>query len=262
MDIVYEVYNPGGNITALVTSPVSKDYLIWIAKYILKNEPSVEQVGKVKKEQQNKCKLWMSGGEFCGNACRSAAAYMKMRFNQPNSQIYINGIKVEAESNKQSNTITLRKADLIQETKCLDVGETLIIQKDMTQFIIQESSTLYGKVINKEQAQKIKDVYKLDNKAVAIVFLDNNSKIRPFVWVKDVDSFYEETACLSASISSAIVLSNGKNNFETSIIQPSSEVFKIKISETITVSGKCQLARVCKIAQGELQNFIYGEIEK
>ena len=72
--VEYVKYIPGGNDTALVLkkdfSPEEKKA---INDEILENDKSIEQVGFVEKGKEPE--LQMSGGEFCGNATRSAASY-------------------------------------------------------------------------------------------------------------------------------------------------------------------------------------------
>ena len=65
---------PGGNDTALV---LKKGYTpkekIAINNAILENDKTIEQVGFV--DSNYEPELQMAGGEFCGNATRSAAYY-------------------------------------------------------------------------------------------------------------------------------------------------------------------------------------------
>ena len=62
MDISYKIYNPAGNITALV---LGDEYNLnqkkLINNMIMKKEPKVEQVGFVSKKYK---RLTMAGGEF------------------------------------------------------------------------------------------------------------------------------------------------------------------------------------------------------
>lgn len=74
MEIKYNIYYPSGNTTALV---IGSDYLQFrkrINESIMKMHNNIEQVGFVFVEN-DVYKLEMAGGEFCGNATRSAAYY-------------------------------------------------------------------------------------------------------------------------------------------------------------------------------------------
>ncbi len=74
---------------------------------------------------------------------------------------------------------------------------------------------------------KIKKV-NIADKAVGIVLVEDN-KIYPFIWVKDINTLYFETACGSASIAYALLQFNKtkKNNYV--VKQPSGYEFEIEI---------------------------------
>lgn len=72
-DVIFNIYNPGGNITALVIdNDYDKDKKRKINDYLLKKYTYVEQVGFMKNNN-----LEMAGGEFCVNASRCAIYYLK-----------------------------------------------------------------------------------------------------------------------------------------------------------------------------------------
>lgn len=75
IDVTYTKIDPSGNITVLVESPVEAWLRPWAAEQICLAEPDTEQVGFVS-APEGSCdfRLDMAGGEFCGNACLSAAA--------------------------------------------------------------------------------------------------------------------------------------------------------------------------------------------
>lgn len=80
MELELYVANPAGNITALVTTPVLPEDYVALAQKIIQSplvEPTtgraIEQVGYIQKMEEGQVHLEMMGGEFCGNATRSAA---------------------------------------------------------------------------------------------------------------------------------------------------------------------------------------------
>ena len=80
--IEYSIFDPTGNITALVESPVERARQPEAAAWILQKHPEVEQVGFVdfgSRENTLQGSLRMAGGEFCGNASMSAAALCALR---------------------------------------------------------------------------------------------------------------------------------------------------------------------------------------
>lgn len=79
----YSIFDPAGNITALVEGDVLPEKRPLIASQIMKSHPEVEQVGFVQFANSDKrgfnAELNMAGGEFCGNASMCTAALYAMR---------------------------------------------------------------------------------------------------------------------------------------------------------------------------------------
>jgi len=71
--ISYSIFDPTGNITALVESPVEPERRSAVAAALMRRHPEVEQVGFFR-IAEGRPELNMAGGEFCGNASMSAAA--------------------------------------------------------------------------------------------------------------------------------------------------------------------------------------------
>ena len=76
MTIDYLVADPSGNTTILVLTPVPKEeHSALAAKLLALPGIEAEQVGYVTREAGKPLRVDMMGGEFCGNASRSAAAW-------------------------------------------------------------------------------------------------------------------------------------------------------------------------------------------
>ena len=89
--IEYVVMNPSGNITVLVTSDVEDESEYWfVAKKLLKLEPTAEQVGFLKYDDESNIVLNMAGNEFCGNATMSAAVYYGIIHGLNNENVVVN----------------------------------------------------------------------------------------------------------------------------------------------------------------------------
>ena len=76
----YRIFDPTGNITALVEDTVDVSQQPSVAAAIMQKHPNVEQVGFVTLGGDLPA-LRMAGGEFCGNASMSAAALIAMEQN-------------------------------------------------------------------------------------------------------------------------------------------------------------------------------------
>lgn len=72
----YTVADPAGNVTLLIESPCEPEERCGTAVMLMKAEPLSEQAGFVGPgDGECDVSLYMSGGEFCGNAAMSAAAW-------------------------------------------------------------------------------------------------------------------------------------------------------------------------------------------
>lgn len=82
----YVVANPTGNITVLVTEQVGMNDRNEVTRAMFETVPTCEQVGYVTSplSSGSDIRLEMMGGEFCGNASLSAAAYYVMTHNLMN----------------------------------------------------------------------------------------------------------------------------------------------------------------------------------
>ena len=76
MELRYTVIDPTKNITLLVTTPVPRDVQPRVAAELLRRERGAEQVGFVEGLAAGNPRLQMMGGEFCGNATMSMAAWL------------------------------------------------------------------------------------------------------------------------------------------------------------------------------------------
>lgn len=84
-DIRYSIFDPTGNITALVESHAEIGLQPDIAAEIMRIHPDVEQVGFVRFDEAGSpapVQLRMAGGEFCGNATMCAAALYLIRHGE------------------------------------------------------------------------------------------------------------------------------------------------------------------------------------
>ena len=227
MKIKYKVYNPAGNITALVIGDnYSLEERKIINNKIMEEDSRVEQVGFVSDAEK---RLTMAGGEFCGNATRCAILYYGIKEKEC---IRINN-KIIKGGKEEDNIwceipVDKYKFSIIEE-------EIYKVKLDgITMIIIKEKlSKNYLSKNLKEEGKKIINKYKeLDDDAVGVIFLEktNGFKMYPVVWVKDIDTIFLENACGSGTIATSIVesiLENKSNIYQ--IVQPSGEILETDI---------------------------------
>ena len=193
MKAKYQIFNPAGNITALV---IGDQYTLQerqkINEAIMRENPQVEQVGFVSTKEK---KLTMAGEEFCGNGLRSAVLYY--RINRGTIKINQLTLKSGIEDNGEvwckipiSNT---RFQKLDQQLYQISIyGITIVVVKKEIQGEVNIDQL-------KERANNIIQKYHIDDKAIGIMFCKNN-RIYPIVWVKEVNTFFAENACGSGTV--------------------------------------------------------------
>lgn len=206
----------GGNPTLLVWDCPPNQRNKMIKKYL----GEFEQVGFVEETEDYPSKLVMMGNELCINSTLSLASQLP-----DNSVLLTNGItKPVKYQNIDGNTyieleLTFRKIDNI--VLLPGIG-----------FLCTNSRPN----VSKKYLSRLATKYKLP--AFGIVFYQGN-KIIPYVFVKETNSLFEETACGSGSIACALT-----TGLET-IIQPTGEKIFVKIKGNEFTVG----AKVVKIGE-------------
>lgn len=237
----YQVFVPGGNDTAFVFgTDYTKVERKNINDIIMENNKNVEQVGFL--GETDSPELIMAGGEFCGNATRSAAYHylhgkdgsLKLKVNEKD---YINAGVNEGLAWCEIPLILGR--DIIQQ---MDKNIYKIEMKGMTTIVIrEEAAKKYVENLDtiKDVAMEFIESYNLKGcEAVGVMFLErmeDTIKINPVVWVNAIDTLFYETACGSGTTATAIVESYiSKENKSIDVLQPSGHV----ITATIKLNGK------------------------
>lgn len=250
-DVEYSIYVPAGNDTAFVYGlNYTQEQKKIINDEIMANHPNVEQVGFI--DTKEKPELQMAGGEFCGNATRSAAS-IYLNGKPGNIQITVNlkdlinaGV---TETGKAWCEIPLYKGSDVITQK--EPGIYIVKLNGMVTIVIQEeASTQYLK--NKSKLKTIATdfikKYNLEySEAVGIMFCEKKKgmlKINPVVWVKSINTLFYETACGSGTTAVAMIQTILKNKSQTiDILQPSGMIITANTTytkgtiEKVTISG-------------------------
>lgn len=226
MNVKYKIYNPAGNITALVIGDkYSIEQRKLINDKIMKIESKVEQVGFVSEENS---RLTMAGGEFCGNATRCATLYYIKK--QKNIELEINDRVIKSGIDECENVwceIPIEEYKMYKLNK--DIYKVLL--KGITILVIKNIEN-YKDL--KEKAKEIIKYYNIDDAAVGVMFVNKTEeyiKIYPIVWVKEIDTLFLENACGSGTIAVTMLESclTGKNN-KYRVMQPSGEFLETEIT--------------------------------
>ena len=236
--IMYKVFIPGGNNTAFV---IGTNYTLEqrsvINDRIMQKDNTIEQVGFL--GSSSNPELIMAGGEFCGNATRSAVFYyldgkdgdMTLKVNEKD---YIKaGVK---DKMAWCEIPLIDDGDIVQK---LEDGMYKVNMKGMTSIVISEEKSrkyLENQANIKEETMRLINILNLQNsEAVGVMYLEKtvegNLKINPVVWVKEINTLFYETACGSGTTATAIVKSYiEKKDISVDILQPSGYVINASIT--------------------------------
>lgn len=231
--------NPVENMTIFILDPVPRNEQMKVAKKLLDyNNIYGEQVGFIEREDSY-VRLQMMGGEFCGNATRSLAAWMV--YNEyPNIERMDEGYKVRIKasgvegiiecivlpSNKKNrfwSTVHMPLPLAIEEYP-IEYKDSLIktLKVDfpgITHFIvdvnkIEDKNIFYNRV--KEEMDKV------DHEAFGVMYYDYGKNfLTPLVYVKATDSLYWERSCASGTSALGAALAHEKKfSLRENVSQP------------------------------------------
>lgn len=246
--VQYIDFLPGGNKTALVIGDrFTPEECRIINDTIMSRDHDTEQVGFVQDVPGMPASpsLRMAGGEFCGNASRSAAYY------------YLNGkpgtLLMTVSGGRQVDCGVYDNGDAwcqipmdkngyaaMELAESVAPGIHMVRLSGITHLVLEQTAAapyLEDKTNLKVSGLKLIEKYRLkDCEAAGAIFLESLSggslKINPIVWVRDIASLFYETACGSGTIAAALVLAKKEGRLlSADIVQPSGMVISAEISE-------------------------------
>lgn len=240
-EYTYSIFRPGGNDTCLINgTDVDSALRKRLNDQIMKDHPNVEQVGFVANPDDPQ--LVMAGGEFCGNATRSAAykylngcpGELKLRVSGVNSELRA-GVSDTAEAWAQMPVYP----DLSKIQRDLQREFFFTVEMEgMTHCVVFEEGIekeLENERI-KENAAKILRERELDLcPAAGVIYVrskKNGWEIVPVVHVKSISTFFLETACGSGTTALGLVLAkkNKQSITHVPIMQPSGHTIKVSVN--------------------------------
>lgn len=198
------IYRPAGNDTALVEgSDFSTEKRQKINADLLKTYPNVEQVGFI--STTGLPQLMMAGGEFCGNASRSAAYhYLKGKDGVIDLRVCDGTHVIRAGVSHGEAFAEIPLRDTLEKTvKKLASGVYQVDLLGIELFVIDGWMDDPAAIM---ESAKIW-LEKLDHaheECQGIIFIKEN-QIAPVIKVKAINTLYYETACGSGSVAVALV---------------------------------------------------------
>ncbi len=229
------IAEPSGNTTALVFDRIQN---IGRTAEIIQNEfPSVEQVLFVRREN-GITHGEMAGGEFCANAARSLG-YVLSGGRTSVQHISLSGapshLTVHTSPGRAILDVRLMVREELRplggtEVPLMHFGGISfgIITKQSDRFDILR----YGNSFDEPRVRSaMTDLGLASMIACGLLFVEeieiDKVKITPFIFVRNTETFYAETACASGSIAISTFM-----NKNLSILQPSGKFLDVKVSRS------------------------------
>ncbi|GAK30279.1 hypothetical protein WOSG25_020760 [Weissella oryzae SG25] len=233
-NLTYAIYHPAGNATALVDDLIlDASQRQQINDLILAKHPEVEQVGFL--ASKTAPQLLMAGGEFCGNATRSAAfAYLDGRPGKMALKVYDGLQTVQAGVNEAGAWSEIPLLTGNEPVMPLANGYYLVRLAGITHLVVPVTTKPTGL---KEQALALIKEYQVDDPdCVGVIFVDYQlNAIYPVVLVKAIQTIFAETACGSGTVAVALVSAfKNQRACALNLEQPSGESITAKVNATMT----------------------------
>ena len=232
-DLKYYIFDPTGNITALVESGVAAADQPAVASRIMERHPDVEQVGFITYADDAAAdvpvSLRMAGGEFCGNATMCTAALYMIRKNMPGSAV----VRVRVSGAAEPLEVQLRRKDAvsfdaavtmppavgIDELKLADgmlqgsdsLSLPIVRMEGIAHVIIEPDSGFFGLKDDPALAETLLRGWcgVLGAECLGMMFLGEGAALRPLtplVYVPGADTMFWENSCASGSAAAGIYL--------------------------------------------------------
>jgi len=215
------IARPSGNVTAIVfDEDVARDDMREIGAGVQRDNPDVEQVLFVQKHG-DMIHGQMAGGEFCGNAAR-ALGYVLADGEEGSQTFTMSGLSQPVTVDVKADYAKLKIRTSLEHQQ-IDLGNApvpIVHLEGISHAILLPEHPLFH-LLKKyaSRADRWKTVMNVlddlnlnDRPACGLIFVDgvNSSiSITPYVYVRNIETLYAETACASGSIAVTALL--GKN---------------------------------------------------
>jgi len=266
--------SPAENMTVFIINKLDRKDHIRIAKKLMKNSSiGCEQVGFIEESLNgSSLRLQMMGGEFCGNASRSFAAYMvhkrypmilKEKDGSYLIPLEVSGLEKELiikvketpTENIYYSSVIMPLPERIEEVEFItndkSINSTRVDFPGITHYIVDKiqisDRPLFFQLVKDKMKEKNYDAF-------GIMYYDfQRSYLEPLVYVKDTDTLIWERSCASGTCALGVSMSHkikGSINYE--IEQPGGTLGVHLVYENNTVSSISLDGLVEIVAEGKL----------
>ncbi len=238
--------NPSGNTTIFVLDPVPKEQYAAVGTALMAYESvGAEQVGYIVKDSglPGGCRMEMAGGEFCGNASRSFAAWLQlcpdggtpvgMSVEEAQQVVTVSGAsqpltaqlrRMEGE-NRCYVTIDMPLPDRILTGNDPWFGEyTLVIFQGISHLVLWEHE---GSEDDVDKAKELLEAMGPLPDAFGLMYYDQEKQfMRPLVYVEESGTLVWENSCGSGTSALASALAKRADASQPNVLirQPGGEL--------------------------------------
>ncbi|MBR2707021.1 MAG: hypothetical protein IKE74_07290 [Mogibacterium sp.] len=232
-DLKYCIFDPTGNITALVETAVDIADQPAAASHIMELEPDVEQVGFISYAEDPVAggapvSLRMAGGEFCGNATMCAAALFAIRSGLQGGAVPVKVLGISAPFEvllerqaalNYSAAVSIPPALDMDELRLADgmlpgsdsLSLPIVRMEGISHVIIEPDSGFFGLKDDPALAETLLRGWcgVLGAECLGMMFLGEGTAIRPMiplVYVPGADTMFWENSCASGSAAAGMYL--------------------------------------------------------
>ena len=227
MRLRYHIFDPTGNLTALVESELREAEQPAVAAALMWRRPEIEQVGFVRfaAEGEARLTLRMAGGEFCGNASMSAAAlYLLRRGGESPAAITL---RVSGAKRAVETRLMRMAADSFAACVCMPTVEEieerelsfrelrgklpLVRMEGIEHLILSPDSAFFALLADRRAAEQAAREWAaaLSAKALGLMFLETEGaepRLTPLVFVPGSGTLFWERSCASGSAAAGAYL--------------------------------------------------------
>lgn len=206
MEIRYHIFDPTGNVTVLVETPVPVGKQPAVGAALLRAEGAAEQVGFLSDSPGCDVALRMAGGEFCGNATMSAAAHFAARndfyFYPGGVLVKVSGVdapvnvRLAAENGGWRATAEMPRPLSVSREKLSGGGSPVVVRCPGIAHVV------VPRPMDREDAEKAARGWcaALGAEAMGLMLFDRErGALTPLVYVPEGDTLYWEHSCASGS---------------------------------------------------------------
>lgn len=223
-ELVYSVMDPTGNVTALAETAIPVAERAAVAAQIMDAEPSVEQVGFLSEDGACDLALAMAGGEFCGNAAMSAAAWFADRQGALETavRVRVSGARLPvevalsaADGGARRGALSMPPAQSVRREEFPDRRVLDVVRMEGITHII-----LPGAADRGAEAYAADWCRHLGAEALGLMFLElEERRLTPLVYVPAAGTLVWESACASGTAAVGAYLARERGSAITAALR-------------------------------------------